>query len=391
MEMDPLAMAAAAPDLDVDLSDSEPGTRDAKPENRSAAEARTRGRGRPPKPKARPEPKKDRPPQLAAQLILAEPTDKFIDDLMTVFVTRTTPQKAPGYSRLPMKRKEHPAAVPLWPLYRLPGNDERFVVISPYEEWFHYAIQLARPTQQDQNNHGDKDGKNLRALTQALYRDMKKLLEAALKTALEETRKQNGVDDHDRSNLSRPRNKSGVRLQQGQTVRVKVANHALTIVNYGKLMIAKSDMDTTRFISSVVVGAIEKRCATSDVADDDGEGESTPNSHRSAHFEDATPNKPGRVVWDTDADTWKITYKASTKEKLIICKDSEGSSLHVDYKKLGRDAAELDKQSKYKKACKYWNFLDKSQRPRIIMRDECTSSDSLGDSLSIVDTQSSSS
>ena len=65
--------------------------------------------------------------------------------------------------------------------------------------------------------------------------------------------------------------------------------------------------------------------------------------------------------------------------------------MHVDYEKLGRDAAELDKQSKYKKACKYWNFLDKSQRPRIIMRDECTSSDSLGDSLSIVDTQSSSS
>ena len=159
MEVDPLAIAAAAPDLDVDLSDSEPGTLDAKPENRSAAEARKRGRGRPPKPKAKPEKKKDRQPQLAAQLILVEPTDKIIDDLMTVFVTRTTPQKAPGYCRLPIKRKEHPTAIPLWPLYRLPGNDERFVVISPYEEWFHYAIQLARPTQQDQNNHFVKDGK----------------------------------------------------------------------------------------------------------------------------------------------------------------------------------------------------------------------------------------
>ena len=219
---------------------------------------------------------------------------------------------------------------------------------------------------------------------------MKLLLKAALKTALEETRKQNGVDDHDRSNVSRPRNKSGVRVQHEQTVRVKVANHALTIVNCAKLMVAKLDMDTTRFVSSVVVGAIEKRCATIDAADVDGEGESTPNSHRPAHFEDATPNLLGRVVWDTDADTWKITYKASTKEKLITFKDSEGSALHVDYKKLGRDAAELDKQSKYKKACESWNFLDKSQRPRIIMRDECTSSDSLGDSLSIVDTQSSS-
>ena len=28
---------------------------------------------------------------------------------------------------------------------------------------------------------------------------------------------------------------------------------------------------------------------------------------------------------------------------------AEGTSLHVDYEKLGPDAAELDKQSKYKK------------------------------------------
>lgn len=392
MVMDALAMAAAAPDMDVDLSDAEPGTRDAKPENRSAAEERRRGRGRPPKPKAEPGPKKDRPRQCAAKLILVEPTDTCTDDLMTVFVTRSTPQKPSGYSRLqvrlPTKRKGHPCAVPLWPLYRLPNNDERFVVIAPSEEWFHHAILLARPTQ-DQNNHGDKEKQKVRALTQALHRDMKNMLEAALKTALDETRKENGDDDLDHSKLSRPRVKSGVRLQQRQTVRVKVKNHTFTIVNYGKLMIAKLDMDTARFVENVVVGAIEKRCATSDVADDDGEGESSPDSHRSAHFEDATPNLHGRVVWDTDRDSWKITYKASPKDKLIVFQDSEGSSLHVDYEKLGRDAAELDKQSKYKKACKSWNLLDNSQRPRITIHDESTSSDSLGDSLSIVDTQSS--
>ena len=49
------------------------------------------------------------------------------------------------------------------------------------------------------------------------------------------------------------------------------------------------------------------------------------------------------------------------------------------------DAAELDKQSKYKKNHVSLGILDKSQRPRIIMHDESTSSDSLGDNPSLVD------
>ena len=95
--------------------------------------------------------------------------------------------------------------------------------------------------------------------------------------------------------------------------------------------------------------------------------------------------------WDTDTDTWKVSFKDSLKDKLVTYNDAEGSSLHVDYDTLDPEAAEIDKQSKYRQACLTWNALDTSNKQRIHMGAESRSSDSLGDSPSGMDTQTSNS
>jgi len=146
----------------------------------------------------------------------------------------------------------------------------------------------------------------------------------------------------------------------------------LSVLNYGKQMVVLLDDDGKRFLQLGMTSVIHKLADTHDetatCADAEGKNEVEPVAD--FRFDDDTPNLFGKVVWDTDLSSWKVTHK-SGKERAITYKDHLGGKLAVP-EDLSGGAFMREKEKLYKLAIATWNEIDNSKRRRIMAPLEIT-------------------
>ena len=151
-----------------------------------------------------------------------------------------------------------------------------------------------------------------------------------------------------------------MKLAHAFLLKVTAAAHPITIVNTGHQMIALMDDDSTRFVAFALIDTIAKLCSM----DADVALPQEPASEMSMfRFDDSTPNVFGKVVWDTDNNSWKVSYKAA-HGTMITYKGDDGKDLMVP-DGLDTDAHLRVKESLYRKAIDSWNSNDKTKRQRI--------------------------
>jgi hypothetical protein len=130
-------------------------------------------------------------------------------------------------------------------------------------------------------------------------------------------------------------------------------------------MVALLDDDGKRFLQHGMTSVIQKLADADDetakCADAEIQNEVEPVAN--FRFDDVTPNLFGKVVWDTDHSSWKVTHK-SGNERGITYKDHLGGDLAVP-EDLSGDAFMREKEKLYKMAIATWNEIDKSTRRRL--------------------------
>ena len=81
-------------------------------------------------------------------------------------------------------------------------------------------------------------------------------------------------------------------------------------------------------------------------------------------FDDATPNAWGKVVWDTDEEGWKVSYRVDKDDYITYQSDCD-EDLRVR-SELDADAYLRAKDALYWKFVEAWNKMDKSTSWRIL-------------------------
>ena len=146
---------------------------------------------------------------------------------------------------------------------------------------------------------------------------------------------------------------------------VECAGMPLSILNYGKQMVVLLDDDGKRFLQNGMTSVIKKLIDT-----DDEEKHTEAEQVACFRFDDSTPNLFGKVVWDTDRCSWKVTL-GDGRERRTTYEDHHGGDLAVPAD-LSADAYMRDKSKRYRSAIDTWNELDKTKRRRLLTPLEIT-------------------
>ena len=260
--------------------------------------------------------------------------------------------------------------ITLWPQYTVEGIEGTFVVCSPSELWMEALLHALRPKTTTSNS-----AKAMRSLVKGLQTAMRTLV----RIGLQQHRKGGNPDDDGDSSdegvePKRPntRNFSGFKLDQVFLIKINVAGAPLTVVNYGKDLIAHVDDDAMHFLRSCIPDIIRK-LSVSDAPDEIKPTPSTPDA--GFKFDDNTPNIRGKVVWEPGRNGWQVTMtrdgsKCTTfEEQSLVVTDGltgiqRGASLVVP-DGLTADEHENAKRTSYARAIATWNAMDQSKRHQI--------------------------
>ena len=156
------------------------------------------------------------------------------------------------------------------------------------------------------------------------------------------------------------RNFSGFELDKVFLIKINVAGAPLTIVNYGRHLIAHVDDDAMHFMRSCIPDIIRK-LSVSDAPDEIVPTPSTPDT--GFKFDDDTPNIRGKIVWEPDRNGWRVTMTRDASTCTTFTEQSGASLIVPDgLTAYGHDNA---KRTAYTRAIATWNAMDHSKRHRI--------------------------
>ena len=260
----------------------------------------------------------------------------------------------------PMKGR-HPVEytpITVWPQYTVEGIEGTFVVCSPSEMWMDASLHALRPKTTTSNS-----AKAMRSLVKGLQTAMRTVLRSGLqqhRKGGEHADDAESSDDGAAQTRPKPRNFSGFKLDQVFLIKINVAGAPLTIVNYGRHLIARVDDDAMHFIRSCIPDIIRK-LSVSDAPDEIVPTPSTPDT--GFKFDDNTPNIRDKVVWEPGRNGWLVTMKRGGSTCTTF-EEQSGASLIVP-DGLTADEHDNAKRTAYTRAIATWNAMDQSKRHRI--------------------------
>ena len=259
------------------------------------------------------------------------------------------------------KKGSHPVEytpIPVWPQYTVEGIEGMFVVCSASETWMDSLLRALRP-----KTTTPISAKAMRSLVKCLQTAMRTVLRSGLqqhRKGGEHADDAESSDDGAEQKRPKPRNFSGFKLDQVFLIKINVAGAPLTIVNYGRHLIARVDDDAMHFIRSCIPDIIRK-LSVSDVPDEIVPTPSTPDT--GFKFDDNTPNIRGKVVWEPGRNGWQVTTTRGGSTCTTF-EEQSGASLIVP-DGLTADEHDNAKRTAYTRAIATWNAMDQSKRHRI--------------------------
>ena len=226
-------------------------------------------------------------------------------------------------------------AVCIWPQYTINRMDGTYVVVAKGEEWldriFHTLKGRSSP-----NNPADP----MRALQRKFFKAMNHMLKEGLSGIRGEQRivKDPGEDsDEDEGPLKRSdRFLSGFDPNHVPTVRAKIADITVTLVNCSRVIILKVDEAGINFISTVIVDVVRILTKPTD--------------------NNPIQDIPNKVVWLTNENAWQVMAKVDNQEQKTIIEVHRH-----DITPKWDDA----RRAAHAKAIDLWNLLDNSGRRKI--------------------------
>ena len=249
--------------------------------------------------------------------------------------------------------------VTIWPQYTIAGLDGIFVVASVAEPWLAAMLRTLR----QRHEHGSAADATTRILSRNLSASLRVLVRKGL-ASIDGHAPVDEPDDIAYNVKKRARTFSGLAIEDCFLFDVTLAEHPITMVNYGRQLIFRLDDNGMRFINTALVTLIKKLSSS---AADVATADPVPSEKASFSFEDSTPNVRDKVMWCTRFNGWKLLImpkNGTLKKATHTCEDDSGRSLKVDLSLAGADFEEA-KQHAYQRAIAAWNVLDTSSRYRI--------------------------
>jgi hypothetical protein len=268
----------------------------------------------------------------------------------TIFVDPSTVVKQDGKTA---KRKAN-AGVPItiWPQYKLAGLDDHvFAVVAPTEWWLATLLHTLRQR---------SNVSSVRNLQTELADRARQWIRSGLDSINVTSRADDDSDDAEVDQRpSRYRSLSGMSTTRTKLLNVRIDGATVTVLNYGRMFVLLLDDAGIRFIHDNIVTACAIMCR--DGAADASASSST--SRAAFAFADETPNVRDKVMWDCDANAWKVIY-TSAFGKVTSLRDMDNQTLVVPE---CATEAEYDtkKKDSYIRAIQTWSAFDKSKRDRI--------------------------
>jgi len=150
----------------------------------------------------------------------------------------------------------------------------------------------------------------------------------------------------------------------------------ISILNYGKQMVLSLDDDGKRFLQDGMTAVIKQLSDAGHETAKSAGGKEIKEAEPVAgfRFDDSTPNVFGKVVWDTERNSWKVTL-GHGRDQHSTYKDHIGGDLAVGGD-LSGDAYMREKANLYRKAIDTWNALDQTKRRRLLTPLEITIAES---------------
>ena len=155
---------------------------------------------------------------------------------------------------------------------------------------------------------------------------------------------------------------SGWHFGQFPILHTQCAGMPVSILNDGRQMVMQLDDNGIRFIQHGLTEII-KKLSVGDVDASTRAGIKDDSEIAGFKFDDSTPNISEKVVWDTDKNSWKVTYKIKNKP-ISTYVDHLGKSLSVSTD-VSSETFLAIKSRQYAQAVEAWNKLDKSTRHKI--------------------------
>ncbi len=318
----------------------------------------------PPKKPDKKKPRKTRKAAPDSQLRRIEPSDDPVENKLHVIFIKNEPNKgrASAKANTPKRHLEVPATpILLWPLYEIDNLVGHWIVINPHsEDWLQQMLHHLRQPSDKTNS-----AKIMRKLTQACRTAVKVLLRKALASQQQPAKDETLIDDgseDEGSGMRRTYTLSGWTFNTIPAFKAQCAGMPVSILNYGNQMVMQLDEDAVRFVQIVLTDLIKKLSETGDEEPKPSAKDTEPVAN--FRFDDSTPNIFGKVVWDTDKNSWKVTHGLRKGVTAHTYKDYEGADLSVPDELSGTSHV-AKKELLYKRAVDTWNKLDKTTRKRI--------------------------
>jgi hypothetical protein len=187
--------------------------------------------------------------------------------------------------------------------------------------------------------------------------------------------------DGDEPTVKQPASMSGFKFKNVQFLKVHIAELPVTVMNFGRRLILRLDAEGIVFLKTKLLEFIQR------LADDEVHDIPEMEEFASFRFDDSATNVRDKVVWDPDANSWKLLLKAKAGSTTRASyQDHCGKTLKV-LESLGGSELVATKVEACGRAVRAWNDLDGSKRRRITvpLAISLDSSPSAGDSQESLD------
>ena len=298
---------------------------------------------------------------ITSKLKPVQPDEKpELNTYLTIFVSPSTDRgSAPARKRARLS-SANLVPVSIWPQYTISGVSGQFVLVTPSETWLSRMLQTMRC------RNASKNAVNTtRTLVRNLWEALRVMLRKARANAPSLDDSDTLDDSSDDDGLAQKPKRVLPVISGLQCVALTTAGLPFTVLNSGKVFILQLDADGMRFINTVLVDTIR---LLSDSTPTSTQEDTAVAAYR---FDDSTPNVRDKVVWDPDANSWKLLLKVRLGDKLAkpiksLYVDVSGQSLQVS-ENLSASRHNTAKIETYGRALRAWNQLDASHRQRITL------------------------